>query len=95
MLLNRLNSKNFKYGADIEARDNQGRTAASYARMFNSTDCAQLLINNGCSETNGISGHNTIGRKSHSSTSTIPTLNNNNNINSGIPFYDKITFNAI
>ena len=79
-----------KYGADVESSDNQGRNALAYARIANSMECIQLLLNNGSTDnTNNIIANNqinTLNRKSHSSTSTshITLINNNVNINKPI-----------
>lgn len=39
------------YGANVECQDNHGRNALSYARNAKSSECIQLLIHNGSSDT--------------------------------------------
>lgn len=95
------------YGADVECVDNQGRNALTYARQSNSAECCQLLIHNGCSDTNqqvfsSTTSMTTLNRKANSvtsaSTSQIGSLLANTNLNTNLQVssnYDKLSFNNI
>ena len=94
----------FKYGANIESTDNQGRNALSYAREAKSQECIQLLIHNGSSENNqqiNVNQPNTLSKKTGSNSyigflnNALSNCNNNNNNNNQAGHYDKIPYNVV
>lgn len=59
-----------QYGADVRARDGQGRTALFYARRAGSQECAEILLQHGCPG-EGLGGPPTPGLRRKSSAASV------------------------